>query len=139
MKKKHGLLNFGSLLLAGLLLFGFASVAIAADAPALAGDSTGATKQTISEIGDKLDLESVAKTAAATKIGLNYVWILLCGMLIFFFQAGFAMVETGFCRAKNASHTMYMNLLVFLVGLVGFLVMGFAFMFGGVGNVAALG
>ncbi len=139
MNKKHGLLSFGSLLLAGLILFSIASVAIAADAPALAGDSTGATKQTISEIGDKLDLESVAKTAAATKIGLNYVWILLCGMLIFFFQAGFAMVETGFCRAKNASHTMYMNLLVFLVGLVGFLVMGFAFMFGGVGNVAALG
>ena len=49
------------------------------------------------------------------------------------------MVETGFCRAKNASHTLFMNLLVFLVGLVGFLVMGFAFMFGGIGNVAALG
>jgi len=64
MKKRHGLLSFGALLLAGLLLLGLASVAIAADAPALAGDSTGATKQTISEIGDKLDLESVAKTAA---------------------------------------------------------------------------
>jgi Amt family ammonium transporter len=116
-----------------------AAVAYAADPVALAGDTTGATKQTISEIGEKLDLESVAKTAAATKIGLNYVWVLLCGMLIFFFQCGFAMVETGFCRAKNASHTMLMNFLVFLVGLVGFLGMGFALMCGGVGNLASLG
>ena len=116
-----------------------AAVAYAADPVALAGDTTGATKQTVSEIGEKLDLESVAKTAAATKIGLNYVWVLLCGMLIFFFQCGFAMVETGFCRAKNASHTMLMNFLVFLVGLVGFLGMGFALMCGGVGNLASLG
>ncbi len=139
MKNRHWLFNAGILMLASLILFGFASVALADDAPALTGDPTGATKQTVTEIGEKLTLESVAQTAAATKIGLNYVWMLLCGMLIFFFQAGFAMVETGFCRAKNASHTMFMNLLVFLVGLVGFLSMGFALMFGGVGNVAALG
>ena len=76
MKKRHWLFDAGLLMLVGVLLLGFASVALAADAPALAGDSTGATKQTVSEIGEKLDLESVAKTAAATKIGLNYVWIL---------------------------------------------------------------
>ncbi len=104
-----------------------------------AGDPTGATKETVSEIGKKVDLDSVAKTAAATKTGLNYVWILICGMLIFFFQAGFALVETGFTRAKNATHTIGMNLVVFLVGLVGFLVLGFALMCGGVGDIAALG
>jgi Amt family ammonium transporter len=97
-----------------------------------AGDPTGATKQTVSEIGSKVNLDSVAKTAAATKTGLNYVWILLCGMLIFFFQAGFALVETGFTRAKNATHTIGMNLVVYLV-------LGFALQAGGVGNVAALG
>jgi len=101
------------------------------------GDVTGATKQTIKEIGPELTLESVAQTAAATKIGLNYVWMLLCGCLIFFFQAGFAMVETGFTRAKNANHTMGMNLIVFLVGVVGFLVCGFAIMFGGVGEAVS--
>lgn len=110
-----------------------------AAAETTAGDPIGTTKQTVSEIGDKVTLDAVAKTAAATKIGLNYVWMILAGCLIFFFQAGFAMVETGFTRAKNATHTMGMNLVVFLVGLVGFWLTGFAIMFGGVGNVAALG
>lgn len=103
------------------------------------GDTTGITKQTVKELGDKVTLDNVAQAASATKIGLNYVWMILCGCLIFFFQAGFAMVETGFTRAKNANHTIAMNLVVFLVGLVGFLLIGFAIMFGGVGNVAALG
>ena len=105
MKNRETLYGIFVLLLTGVILWAGVTVALAADPIALAGDTTGATKQTVSEIGEKLDLESVAKTAAATKIGLNYVWVLLCGMLIFFFQCGFAMVETGFCRAKNASHT----------------------------------
>ncbi len=139
MKVHNRLFKAGVSTLILVLLLGFAALAIAAAPEIPAGDPTGATKQTVSEIGEKVTLETVAQTAAATKIGLNYVWLMLCGMLIFFFQAGFAMVETGFCRAKNASHTMFMNLLVFLVGLVGFLVSGFAIMFGGIGNVASLG
>ncbi len=139
MKNRHWLLKPTLFLLVVIGIMGFAAVVFAADSAAPAGDSTGATKQTVKEIGEKLDLESIAKTAAATKVGLNYVWVLLCGMLIFFFQCGFAMVETGFCRAKNASHTMFMNFLVFLVGLVGFLFTGFALMCGGVGTVASLG
>lgn len=103
------------------------------------GDTTGVTKQTISEVGNKVTLDSLGEAVAQTKIGLNYVWMILCGCLIFFFQAGFAMVETGFTRAKNANHTMAMNLVVFLVGLVGFLTIGFAIMFGGVGDISALG
>lgn len=121
-------------LTAGLMMFivCFAGVAMAAD-------PTGVTKQTVSEIGGKVNLDNVAKTAASTKIGLNYVWMILTGCLIFFFQAGFAMVETGFTRAKNANHTMGMNLIVFLIGMVGFFIFGFGIMFGGVGNIAALG
>lgn len=138
MKNGRRLFHSACCLLVIMAIFFFATDVLAA-VPEVAGDSTGVTKQTVSEIGEKIDLESVAKTAAATKVGLNYVWVLLCGMLIFFFQCGFAMVETGFCRAKNASHTMFMNLLVFLVGLVGFLFTGFALMCGGVGNVASLG
>lgn len=139
MKMQTRIVKGGASLLILVLLLGFSALAFAAAPEAVAGDPTGATKQTAKEIGEKVTLETVAQTAAATKIGLNYVWLMLCGMLIFFFQAGFAMVETGFCRAKNASHTMFMNLLVFLVGLVGFLVSGFAIMFGGVGEVASLG
>ena len=71
-------------------------------------------------------------------IGLNFVWILLAGALVFFMQAGFALVETGFTRAKNAAHTMGMNLMVFLVGALGFWLVGFPLMFGNVGALATL-
>ncbi len=73
------------------------------------------------------------------KIGINFVWVLLCGFLIFFFQAGFAMVETGFTRAKNALHTMTMNFVVFIIGAIGFYFVGFALMFGGIGPLSTLG
>jgi Amt family ammonium transporter len=49
------------------------------------------------------------------------------------------LVETGFTRAKNAAHTMLMNMMVYVVGMLGFWICGFAFMFGGVGQVANLG
>jgi ammonium transporter, Amt family len=45
-------------------------------------------------------------------IAINLMWTLVAGFLVMFMQAGFALVETGLCRAKNASHTMLMNFLV---------------------------
>jgi Amt family ammonium transporter len=56
-----------------------------------------------------------------------------------FMQAGFAMVETGLCRAKNVSHTMAMNFMIYPLGMLGFYVCGFAFMFGGSGSAATMG
>ena len=46
-------------------------------------------------------------------------------------QAGFALVETGFCRAKHAAHVVSTNLAIFFIGFVGFFLVGFSFMFGG--------
>src|SRR5271154_6253749 len=69
---------------------------------------------------------------------INFVWTLLAGFLVMFMQAGFALVETGMCRAKNVAHTMSMNFLVYSLGMIGFFVCGFAFMMGGV-NGAPLG
>lgn len=60
-------------------------------------------------------------------------------MLVFFMQAGFALVETGFTLAKNAAHTMTMNLMVFLVGALGFWFVGFPVMFGNFGAIGTLG
>lgn len=71
--------------------------------------------------------------------GLNMLWTCLAGFLVFFMQAGFALVETGFCRAKNAAHTMGMNMMVFCIGFIGYYVCGYAFMFGGVGKLDTLG
>ncbi|HEX7451714.1 MAG TPA: hypothetical protein VF294_05490, partial [Polyangiaceae bacterium] len=63
---------------------------------------------------------------------LNLCWVALTGFLVMFMQVGFAMLETGFSRSKNAVHTMAMNLLIYPVGVLGFWVSGFALMYGGV-------
>jgi Amt family ammonium transporter len=85
------------------------------------------------------DTKDVAATAAKTSTGLNYVWLMICGFMVFFFQAGFALVETGFTQAKNAAHTIAMNFMVFLIGAIGYFLVGFAFQFGGSGGAATLG
>ena len=63
---------------------------------------------------------------------INIMWMLIAGFLVFFMQAGFALVETGFTRAKNVSHTMMMNMMVFCIGAIGYWLVGFAFQFGAV-------
>ena len=75
------------------------------------------------------------------RLGINFVWTLVTGYLVMFMQAGFALVETGLCRAKNAGHTMAMNFMIYGLGMIGYFVCGFAFQFGGVGiaGVANLG
>ncbi len=60
----------------------------------------------------------------------NILWLILAGFLVFFMQAGFALVETGFTRAKNVAHTMLMNMMVFCIGAIGYWICGFAFQFG---------
>ena len=65
-------------------------------------------------------------------VGLNVMWMLIAGFLVFFMQAGFALVETGFTRSKNVAHTMMMNMMVFCIGALGYWLTGFAFQFGAV-------
>ncbi len=60
----------------------------------------------------------------------NYVWTLVAAALVFFMQAGFAMVETGFTRAKNAINILMKNLMDFSVGSIVFWAVGFGLMFG---------
>ncbi|MFQ5456210.1 MAG: ammonium transporter [Nitrospirota bacterium] len=61
---------------------------------------------------------------------VDYVWVLVCAFLVFLMQAGFAMVEAGFCRVKNATNLMAKNLMDFCVGSIAYLILGFALMFG---------
>lgn len=75
----------------------------------------------------------LADVVGHNRIAINFVWTLICAYLVFFMQAGFAMVETGFTRAKNAAHTMAMNLMVFVFGVLGYWVCGYALQMGGVG------
>ena len=67
------------------------------------------------------------------------MWTLITGFLVMFMQAGFAIVETGLCRAKNANHTMMMNFMVYGVGMLAYWLIGFAIQMGGVGGVGNLG
>ena len=46
------------------------------------------------------------KGISHTDLGLNNLWVIIGAVLVIFMQAGFALVETGFCRAKNASHVV---------------------------------
>ncbi|KPU42811.1 ammonia channel precursor [Oxobacter pfennigii] len=91
-------------------------------------------------------------TAAELKTSIDTAWTLVAGFLVFFMQAGFAMVETGFTRAKNASNIIMKNLMDFAIGSVIFYVIGFNIMFGsdvaglfgwsgviGIGNMDHLG
>ncbi len=57
---------------------------------------------------------------------INMVWTLIAGFMVMFMQAGFAMVESGLTRAKNAAHTMAMNFMIYPLGCLAFWVYGFA-------------
>lgn len=64
-------------------------------------------------------------------IDLNILWVIIGAALVIFMQAGFALVETGFCRAKHAAHVVATNFAIFGLGFTAFYLVGYAFMFGG--------
>ena len=65
------------------------------------------------------------------QVNLDNVWVLLCGVLVIFMQAGFALVEAGLTRAKSVANIFMKNLMDFCAGAVAFLAVGFAIAFGG--------
>ncbi|HVV73745.1 MAG TPA: ammonium transporter [Verrucomicrobiae bacterium] len=81
----------------------------------------------------------LADAAGHNRVAINFMWTLITGFLVMFMQAGFALVEAGLCRAKNSSHTMAMNFMIYPMGMLGFYLCGFAFMFGGLGPIGTLG
>ncbi len=74
---------------------------------------------------------TTTKELTHTDISLNLLWVVVGAVLVIFMQAGFALVETGFCRAKHAAHVVSTNFAIFGVGFVAYYCVGFAFMFGG--------
>ncbi len=76
----------------------------------------------------------LADSVGHNRVAINFTWTLVTGFLVMFMQAGFALVETGLCRAKNAGHTMSMNFMIYPLGMLGFYVCGFALMFGGMAD-----
>ena len=66
----------------------------------------------------------------ATKVAMDTMWTLLTAFLVFFMNLGFAMVESGLCRAKNTVNILAKNYIVFAISSVAFLLIGFGLMFG---------
>jgi Amt family ammonium transporter len=98
----------------GLLLAGLVAVLVLAlPGIALAADPNGA-----------------ATLEADPAVALDFIWMLVAAFLVYFMQAGFAMVESGFCRAKNATNLMMKNLLDFVLGSLAYFIIGFALMYG---------
>lgn len=129
-------------LFVGLILLALPIVALAGDPT---GAATGAATDVAAAKAGEPTLQEIASELGHTKIATNFVWTLVAGFLVMFMQAGFALAETGFCRAKNAAHTVAMNFMVYGLGMTGFWICGYALMMGGVnapsgfGGVASLG
>jgi Amt family ammonium transporter len=84
-----------------------------------AGDAKG-------DVPSKLAIPDLYDRIAHNLFSINMMWTLVTGFLVMFMQAGFMFVETGLCRAKNASHTAAMNFLVYPLGCLAFWAYGFA-------------
>ncbi len=72
---------------------------------------------------------STEEQLANLKVGLDTMWVMIAGMLVFFMNAGFCMLETGFCRQKNAVNVLAKNLIVFALSTIAFWIIGFGLMF----------
>jgi len=70
-----------------------------------------------------------AQMMTTLKVGMDTMWVMIAGMLVFFMNAGFCMLETGFCRQKNAVNVLSKNLIVFALSTIAFWAIGFGIMF----------
>ena len=124
-----------------LLTFGTSTYAEVASPKNLdpSGVATGTASDIPAATPGSPTLEEVATAVGHNKVSINMMWVLIAGFLVMFMQAGFAMVEGGLTRAKNAAHTVAMNFLIYPLGMLGFYVCGFALMFGGFGALGTLG
>jgi len=85
-------------------------------------------------VGSRFALAQEADPAADAVRGLDTAWVLVAAFLVFFMQAGFALLEAGLTRAKNASNIMMKNVMDFVVGSLGYWAIGYGLMFGNVTN-----
>jgi Amt family ammonium transporter len=136
----------------GLMLLALFCLGVAAWAGDPGGATTGGKADVVGatanaptaddlKAGEKTEPLAIklADVEGQNRIAINLMWTLITGFLVMFMQAGFALVETGFCRAKNAAHVMMTNFMIYGIGMLGFWICGFALMFGGVGAIGSLG
>jgi ammonium transporter, Amt family len=83
--------------------------------------------QTPLSANELIDIKSIRQE---TQIILDTIWVIFTGCLVFFMNAGFAMLEAGFCRPKNTVNILAKNLIIFALATVAFWATGFGIMFG---------
>ena len=98
-----------------------------------------ATAQTAAPTPEPLTADKVQENVAALKVGLDTLWVVIAAFLVFFMNAGFALVESGFCRRKNAVNILTKNLIVFAIATVAYWAVGFGFMYGDNGGNGFIG
>ncbi|PKQ38110.1 MAG: ammonium transporter [Actinobacteria bacterium HGW-Actinobacteria-1] len=108
-----------------------------------AGDPTGAATGGIDNVtaatAGAPTLQEVAGDVGHLSISMNVFFVIIGVALIFFMQAGFMLVETGFCRGKNAAHVAMTNFVIFAIGALAYWAVGFALQFGSFGPIGLLG
>lgn len=110
---------------------------IPAAAPAVPPEiSSLSSDKVVAETGDDGSVVSQADKNKVFGDSLTAIWMLLTGALVFFMQAGFAMVETGLTRAKNSNNILMKNLMDFSIGAVAFFLVGWGLMYGSQGDSA---
>ncbi|MGE0392974.1 MAG: ammonium transporter [Vicinamibacterales bacterium] len=80
-----------------------------------------------------------AKTAEELTVAVDTIWVMVTAALVFFMNLGFALVESGFCRAKNTVNILSKNFIVFAISSLAFYVFGWGLMFGNGGLMGSEG
>lgn len=100
-----------------------AAPSVATTTPAAAASATTATPE-------KSVAQQALDAVKTMQVGVDTTWVLITAFLVFFMNLGFAMVESGLCRAKNTVNILAKNFIVFAISSAAFLVIGWGFMFG---------
>ena len=104
---------------------------VTVDTPAGEASPPEVTPEVTLEAASEVVAEAPAETSFLSQDTANILWLLIGGILVMFMQAGFALVETGMTRSKNAINIMTKNLMDFCFGALLFWAIGYALMYGG--------
>ncbi|CCQ54196.1 ammonium transporter [Crocosphaera watsonii WH 8501] len=91
-------------------------------------------KAVVAESVELITAEGNSEAIAQLQGTLNAIWVLIAAILVIFMNAGFGMLETGFCRQKNAVNILSKNLIVFALATLAYWAIGYSLMFGGPEN-----
>ncbi|MBI5575991.1 MAG: ammonium transporter [Deltaproteobacteria bacterium] len=115
-----------------LVGIGTALPVLAEEAPAAAPAGTAAAPAaaTAAPAPPPAFTQEMADSIANQKVAMDTIWTMIAAFLVFFMNLGFALVESGFCRAKNTVNILFKNFVVFAVSSLAFIILGFGLMFG---------